>query len=90
MFDWILANEYRDAVVPLNERMVTVHGVGESQLLGVMEAICVCYPEVKLFSLPHLRPHPFIELGVRGRLGVDEAFMGLKQELQRAGVVFEE
>lgn len=90
MFDWLLANEYRDAVVPLHERMVTVHGVGESQLLGVMEAICVCYPEVKLFSLPHLRPHPFIELGVRGRLGVDEAFMGLKQELQRAGVVFEE
>ena len=89
MFDWVLSNEYGEAPIPLQERVVTIRGMGESQLLGLMEEIRDRYPQVKLFSLPHLLPEPMIELGVRGRVGVDDAFAGLMQVLERDGVTFE-
>jgi molybdopterin-biosynthesis enzyme MoeA-like protein len=89
MLDWVLQNEYQAELEPLLERSLTVFEVGESELVELMEDLIARHPDVKLFSLPRLGQRRHIELGFRGRRGLDAAFDDLVHGLQQAGVKFE-
>ena len=87
MIEWVLDTQYahlRGSAVQ-QERSVIVYGAMEATLTPLMEAIEARYPTVRVFSLPSV-DHPqhgrHIDLGVKGREGVDEAFQAL-----RAGLV---
>ncbi len=86
MLDWVLKQHYQLALAPLQERSLKVFDVGESELIDLMEALIARHPDVKLFSLPHLGQHRHIELGFRGRVGVEQAFAELSALLQQAGI----
>ena len=97
MADWVLDNHYQTAEI-LREEAVEVLGVSESQLIPLMLELGRRFPEIKLFSLPHLgtspdgsqEGDPHILLGARGRSGVDEALNALRLGLRRAAIPFRE
>ncbi len=74
MIEWVLDNLYRQLFhrVARLEKSVLVYEAMESTLTPLMEAIEAEFPQVKVFSLPHVgdattRRH--IELGVKGEPG---------------------
>lgn len=50
----------------VSERSIIVRGGGESLLIDLMNECLVRYPQLKVFSLPHMEPERHVELGVRG------------------------
>jgi len=81
MARWVLDNHYAEGAQPERELSLKVFGAPESTLLPLMQQLTADYPELKLFSLPRLGPEGFVELGLRGRDGLEPAFAAL-----RAGV----
>lgn len=90
MLEWILCNHVTSKHDAWYESSVHVFGVGESQLLSVMEALCARHVQVSLFSLPNIEaPRRFIDLGFRGpRAAVDNAISDLEQALRDAHIEF--
>jgi len=87
MLDWVLDTLYPTlrAEVPMGERSIVVLDAGESQLIPLMDEVIAAFPELKLFSLPHMPVDNVrrVELGVKGDLRrIDEALARL-----RAGVI---
>lgn len=68
MMEWVLDIRYSHLFHqrPVSEAAILVLDAGESQLLDLMNAIVLRYPEVKMFSLPTLDKRRTIELGVKG------------------------
>jgi molybdopterin-biosynthesis enzyme MoeA-like protein len=70
MMEWVFDTLYPDlrADLPQGERAIVVFDAGESQLLPLMDDVVAGFPELKLFSLPHMLPDGGrrIELGVKG------------------------
>jgi molybdopterin-biosynthesis enzyme MoeA-like protein len=71
MVEWVLDTRYRSLFDRdrWSEAAILVYEAGESQLIGVMEAVGARYPGVKVFSLPSMGPKGeriHVELGVRG------------------------
>jgi molybdopterin-biosynthesis enzyme MoeA-like protein len=89
MLEWVLQHEYRAELEPLQELSLKVFDVGESELVELMERLIDRHPGVKLFSLPHLGRGRHIELGFRGRRGVEQAMADLTAGLRQAGLTFE-
>ena len=89
MLDWVLQHYYHQAIEPMQERSLKVFDVGESELIDLMEELIARHPNVKLYSLPHLGPQRHIELGFRGRHGVEQAFLELNELLVQAGMTIE-
>ncbi len=94
MMDWVLATLYPDlrAGVPHGERAIVVFDAGESQLLPLMDEVVAGYPELKLFSLPHMLADGGrrIELGVKGDLTrIDSALTQLQQGVTTLGFRWE-
>ncbi len=85
MAQWVLQQHYGRAA-PTLERSVAVLGVPESRLVPLMRRFGERFPDLKLFSLPHLGEAPHILLGLRGRQGVDEAMAELCAELRGEGI----
>jgi molybdopterin-biosynthesis enzyme MoeA-like protein len=81
MAEWVLDTCYKDDNTPEQERAVRVFGLPETELMPLMEELVSAYPDLKLFSLPRMGEDPFVELGLRGRSGIDEAFARLRQGL---------
>lgn len=81
MARWVLDTHYHEGVPPERELSLKVFGAPESTLLPLMRQLTADYPDLKLFSLPRLGPEGFVELGFRGRDGLEAAFAAL-----RAGV----
>jgi len=79
MARWVLDTHYSAGGVPERELALKVHGVPESTLMPLLERLTVDYPGLKLYSLPRLGPEGFVELGFRGREGVEQAFAALRQ-----------
>ena len=94
MLDWVLATWYPNVVrVKPVERAIAVYGVGESQLLPLMNDNVAKFPTLKLFSLPSFLPDGGrrIELGVRGDPAqVDVAIEHLREGVRTQGFQFEE
>lgn len=87
MMEWVLDTFYPHLFhqVERVERSVFVYGAIEAALTPLMEAIEAEFPQVKVFSLPHVgdaHTRRYIDLGVKGEPPqVDEAFAKLKAGL---------
>jgi len=57
----------------------------ESALVPLMEAFEGRFPDLKLYSLPHLGEPSWIELGLRGRGDIGKAMAALSGALDEAG-----
>jgi molybdopterin-biosynthesis enzyme MoeA-like protein len=70
----------------LRESAVVVRGVPESRLIPLMRGLEREFPDLKLFSLPHMGEDPHILLGFRGRHGLDEAMGVLRRRLDEDAI----
>jgi len=68
MMAWVLDTHYSHLfhLTDYIEQSIKVIDGAESQLIDLMNHIVSQYPDTKLFSLPKLGPHKYIELGVKG------------------------
>ena len=69
MLEWVLDKHYNHLFHQteyLEESIVIQDGI-ESQLIDLMNEILKKYPEIKIFSLPKLKPNRQIELGAKGK-----------------------
>lgn len=89
MARWVLDTHYAGGAVPERELSLKVYGAPESTLMPLMERLSAAYPGLKLFSLPRLGPDGFVELGFRGRDGVEEAFAALRAAVADLGLRYE-
>jgi molybdopterin-biosynthesis enzyme MoeA-like protein len=75
----------------MRETALEVRGAPESRLIPLMEQLGQQFPELKLFSLPHLGDTDadrYILLGFRGRGDLAPAMAALRAGLQEQGVEF--
>jgi molybdopterin-biosynthesis enzyme MoeA-like protein len=86
MARWVLDTYYSAGVAPERELSLKVYGVPESTLLPLMQQLTEAYPQLKLFSLPRLGPDGFVELGLRGRDGLEAAFATLRKGVAEMGL----
>ena len=89
MADWVLDRHY-PAAGPVREAGVQVLGAAESLLIPLMCDLGAAFPELKIFSLPHLGPDPHIYLGFRGRADLSPAMDALRARLHRESMPFRE
>ncbi len=69
MMEWVLDTHYSHLFHQteyLEESIVIQDGI-ESQLIDLMNEMLKKYPEIKIFSLPKLKPNRQIELGAKGK-----------------------
>lgn len=69
MLEWVLDKHYNHLfhqIEYLEESIVIQDGI-ESQLIDLMNETLQKYPEIKIFSLPKLKPNRQIELGAKGK-----------------------
>ena len=88
MTEWILDTYYSHLFhqQAADESSILVFDAGESQLLDLMEEVTRQFPDLKLFSLPHLDSRRTIELGVKGRsVDVQAAMQHIQSALDAAG-----
>ena len=94
MLEWVLDGQYLHLQhhAQLSVQAILVHGARESLLLDLMNDCVARFPELKLFSLPHLAGENYqIELGVRGDAAqVPEAMQFLKLGVVALGFQWEE
>ncbi|MGH8750399.1 MAG: competence/damage-inducible protein A [Burkholderiales bacterium] len=92
MLEWVLATHYAHLKNEISEQAIAVLGARESLLLDLMNECVARFPQLKLFSLPHLADKNYqIELGVRGNvMQVPEAMQFLKQGVSALGFKWEE
>jgi molybdopterin-biosynthesis enzyme MoeA-like protein len=89
MAEWVL-DQYFGQAVPLRESALEVLGVPESELIPLMEELGRRFPEVKLFSLPHIGEDAHILLGARGRGDLAPAMDALRAGLLHGSMNFRE
>ena len=85
MAAWVLQQRYTATPQPLAERSVRVLDTPESALVPLLQRLTPRYPDLKLFSLPHLGTPMTVEVGFRGRHGLEQAFADLLRELAAEG-----
>jgi molybdopterin-biosynthesis enzyme MoeA-like protein len=91
MMEWVLDQRYAHLHGGglIQEQSIIIFGSMEATLTPLMEEIETRFPAVKVFSLPSV-DHPewgrHIELGVKGKAGIDPAFVALKAGLQALAV----
>jgi molybdopterin-biosynthesis enzyme MoeA-like protein len=88
MAEWVLEKNYPSQVTAIAEASLLVLETPESTLVPIMEAFTGRFPELKLFSLPHLGETPEIELGLRGRGDIATAIKALAQALDQADIPY--
>ena len=88
MVEWVL-NTYYQGLLNQNdfaEASIWINDVSESKLIDLMNEIVKKYPEIKLFSLPKLKPIKTIELGVKGSSKlVNEAILEIQDKIANLG-----
>lgn len=89
MMEWVLDHRFAHLHRSQNDvdEAILVTEAGESQLIDLMNEVVHRYPELKLFSLPHIgESGRHIELGVRGAAAkVSGAMEDLRQGVTRLG-----
>lgn len=94
MMEWVMDTYYRELADPdpPREKRLRLTGIGEGDLLDLMQALVARYPGLGLSSLPELREGgPRLEFGLRARSPVLEpAWVELLQALAARGLVWEE
>ncbi|MDX1527712.1 MAG: molybdopterin-binding protein [Gammaproteobacteria bacterium] len=89
MMEWVLDHRYphlarSDRPV---ERLLTLPGTSEGQIIHIMQDLVARFPKVKLSCLPHMDgDYRETELGIRGQqIDVEEAAKWLDATLEREG-----
>lgn len=88
MMAWVLDTHYAHLFHqnPVIEQSIIVIDGIESQLIDLMNAVIRHHPNIKLFSLPKLRPNKQVELGVKGPLAeVESAMLEIKAGVSQIG-----
>ncbi|MBK1644754.1 competence/damage-inducible protein A [Thiocapsa imhoffii] len=88
MAEWVLDQHYGTAE-QIQEIAVRVLAVPESRLIPLMHDLGREFPDLNLFSLPHLGADAHIRLGFRGRGGLSVAYQALCERLAREGIGYE-
>ena len=89
MAEWVLERHYGRAP-PLLEAAVEVLDAPESRLIPLMLALGERFPDLKLFSLPHLGDDPHVLLGFRARTELSAGMDALRASLTEAAIRFRE
>ena len=93
MMEWVLDTHYSHLFHQtqyLEQSIIVVDGI-ESQLIDLMNETLEKYAEIKIFSLPKLKPNRQIELGAKGEPEqVKLAMIVLKNGVERAGFTWNE
>ncbi|HET8701391.1 MAG TPA: competence/damage-inducible protein A [Nitrococcus sp.] len=92
MIEWVLDNIYRPLHAPgmRTEQAITVLNARESDVIPLMDAFVVRYPELRLSCLPATHPDRYeLELGVRGSpAAVSAAMQELKTGVEALGLAW--
>ncbi len=86
MVEWVLDTHYSHLFHQteyLEESIIIKDGI-ESQLIDLMNEMLQKYPEIKVFSLPKLKPNRLVELGAKGapeqvKLAMQDLKMGVSK-----------
>ncbi|WP_295387081.1 molybdopterin-binding protein [uncultured Thiodictyon sp.] len=89
MAEWVLEQRFGTAE-PLREAALEVLSLAESELIPLMDELGERFPDLKLFSLPHLGPAAHILLGARGRCDLGPFMEALRAGLTRGSMAFRE
>ena len=91
MMEWVLDTHYRHLFHQtqyLEQSIIIENGI-ESQLIDLMNETLQKYPEIKIFSLPKLKPNRQVELGAKGEPEqVKLAMASLKKGVSDLGFVW--
>ncbi len=88
MMEWVLDTHYSHLfnLNPIIEKSIIVIEGIESQLIDLMHEVIKNHLEIKLFSLPKLKPNRQIELGVKGNAeAVKRAMVDVEIGVTKAG-----
>jgi molybdopterin-biosynthesis enzyme MoeA-like protein len=93
MMEWVLDTHYAHLFHQtqyLEQSIIVMEGI-ESQLIDLMNETLQKYPEIKVFSLPKLKPNRQIELGAKGEPEqVKLAMQDLKAGVSSIGFVWQD
>jgi molybdopterin-biosynthesis enzyme MoeA-like protein len=93
MMEWVLDTHYSHLfhqTQHLEQSIIVMEGI-ESQLIDLMNETLQKYPEIKVFSLPKLKPNRQIELGAKGTPEqVKLAMHDLKTGVSEIGFVWQD
>ncbi|MES2580921.1 MAG: molybdopterin-binding protein [Pseudomonadota bacterium] len=88
MMEWVLDTHYSHLFHKteyLEQSIIIADGV-ESRLIDLMQQILTDYPNIKVFSLPKLKPNRQVELGAKGApVLVNKAMQDIKAGVSRIG-----
>ena len=92
MMEWVLDTHYLHLFHQtdyLEQSIIVIDGI-ESKLIDLMDAVIEQF-DVKVFSLPKLKPNPHVELGAKGVPDkVLQAMLALKSGVEKAGFTWRE
>jgi molybdopterin-biosynthesis enzyme MoeA-like protein len=88
MAEWIMDKFYTSTGFKLNECSLRIVNTPESALVDIMNRFNEQFPEIKLFSLPTIGENSYIELGLRGRCDIRDAFVELQAILRAEQIPF--
>jgi molybdopterin-biosynthesis enzyme MoeA-like protein len=86
MIDWVINNHYKILInlKDVEDKSIWLDGVSESMLIDTMNEIKNKNKEIKIYSLPKLRPNKTLELGIKGpSKNVNKAMKDLKNQLEK-------
>lgn len=93
MMEWALDTHYPHLFHQTQycEQSIIIEDGIESQLIDLMQQILNDYPDVKVFSLPKLKPNRHVELGAKGEPAqVKQAMQDIKAGVSDIGFVWVE
>jgi molybdopterin-biosynthesis enzyme MoeA-like protein len=92
MMEWVLDTHYAHLfhqTEHLEQSIIVIDGI-ESKLIDLMNAVIAQF-DVKVFSLPKLKPNPHVELGAKGAPDkVLRAMIALKNGVEKIGFAWRE
>ena len=86
MIDWVINNHYKILInlKDIKDQSIWLDDVSESMLIDTMNEIKNKNKEIKIYSLPKLRPNKTLELGIKGTSkNVNKAMEDLKNQLEK-------
>jgi molybdopterin-biosynthesis enzyme MoeA-like protein len=92
MVEWVLDTYYAHLFHQteyLEESIIIPNGI-ESQLIDLMNNLLKKYPNIKVFSLPKLKPNRLVELGAKGNPAeVEQAMQDMKAGVTALGYLWQ-